>query len=1240
MIFTPGDFITLGLVLAILFLFRQLDRNNRSLEKLRKYSDHMKADLGDYVAEREVELKNYGVELGVQQQAAQQLLKHIKEVDSQLAERAENIATIGQRIGEYDRALDELMRLTGKTKADIEQIRETGAFTESLSRRLKEGREQLLVLERDMVELRERLLEENRQALEETGGEVLAEIKSRIEDVRIGADDIERRVENYREALVASEADRDARIEADRAEINKMLAESLSAAATRVGSFEAETQDRLRLAADERISRFQEALDTKLGAYQNQTKARLAEVQGDIKARQEAWQEAWDDFEMRQKAQREDLEEQLAAMQTKTAAMVEALEQEAGQLIEDTRDKTRMTIEELENRSAPLIATIEEKMDGLQEQFNRMERAILDRTGALESTVSNVEADFHRRLEGLGALVDSASDKVLTETADRVDARMGSLETALSTDLADRQKALSSAIAEQHETLARDMARYQNALSSELDGYKDSLSKDLASFQTTITTDFSSYKETFSGDLASQESAFESRVASLEAEQEKLFPAVKERLDELRADFEAALEACTKELSSKRAIFERDTEELARRLVDFRTDFSARMDDAIASAEKSGMQAVDARLGTFQELANERFERLAGFDREVDKLEKVLMVALAATEKRVQDAFEAFVEESGQFRSEEADKFGSALQALRGDLSSVEGELNLLKEKAYDNVSEKLKVFEDDFFTDLARRGQTIEEELEAWTRRYDQKIEELGASGIEERAAMEQRVGDELKGQLAKLGERVSLGLSSLEDRTAAIEESAKGELARLDSSLESWRQQLASILEDAKAQADSGIKAELANHRLSVSELIKQDERRIEEELSMLVAQIEDRKQELATLSDEQSKEIAGWRSRIATQVREADEELARLSDRIRDERNQSEEALARIRGELERVREEGQAKADDLASRGEDRLQGLEEAVRESERRIAEFVEQTALFSRADELVTTLERKMEDLRADIERLEQHRSEAAELETQFVKIKRLEDEVNQKMTRFLSEQQRIKVMEADFDRLIRTSQAVDTKLAQVTSADDTLQSLQAQLRRLEAAVGDAEEKYQRIERKNEILDATADGVDRNFEALQSAESQAKAFADKLSRLEDDFTAVSNLVHQLSVEKERSDVVMDRVSTLDATLRDLEDRIASMQKAREWLARTETRLGEIAKQAQEQVTVMEALLKSPGASGALSASRDDRGAPPPGQRDTVISLARQGWKVDAIAKALNLSRGEVELILDLSNGA
>jgi DNA-binding NarL/FixJ family response regulator len=84
------------------------------------------------------------------------------------------------------------------------------------------------------------------------------------------------------------------------------------------------------------------------------------------------------------------------------------------------------------------------------------------------------------------------------------------------------------------------------------------------------------------------------------------------------------------------------------------------------------------------------------------------------------------------------------------------------------------------------------------------------------------------------------------------------------------------------------------------------------------------------------------------------------------------------------------------------------------------------------------------------------------------------------------------------------------------------------------------------------------------------------------------------------------------------------------MQTAREWLARTETRLEEISKQSQDQLKLLGDLLKQD------SAAKKTRGAPPIGIRENVVKLAHQGWKVDEIARALHLSRGEVELILEL----
>ena len=85
-------------------------------------------------------------------------------------------------------------------------------------------------------------------------------------------------------------------------------------------------------------------------------------------------------------------------------------------------------------------------------------------------------------------------------------------------------------------------------------------------------------------------------------------------------------------------------------------------------------------------------------------------------------------------------------------------------------------------------------------------------------------------------------------------------------------------------------------------------------------------------------------------------------------------------------------------------------------------------------------------------------------------------------------------------------------------------------------------------------------------------------------------------------------------------------------QSAREWLARTETRFQEVSQQAQEQVRLLESIVKS-----EAKKEKTDRGAPPLDKRETVIKLSHQGWSVQEISRVTQLSRGEVELILELA---
>jgi chromosome segregation ATPase len=192
----------------------------------------------------------------------------------------------------------------------------------------------------------------------------------------------------------------------------------------------------------------------------------------------------------------------------------------------------------------------------------------------------------------------------------------------------------------------------------------------------------------------------------------------------------------------------------------------------------------------------------------------------------------------------------------------------------------------------------------------------------------------------------------------------------------------------------------------------------------------------------------------------------------------------------------------------------------------------------------------------------------------------------------------------------------------------------MQVRIRKLDDAMAEAEEKYQRIERKNQTLEATNEGIDRNFKALLETETSLKNISAELGRLGQEKDTLRLFAENLSVEIGKAQKTADKLTVLDSELSTIEERLTEMQTAREWLARTETRLIELDKEIQDKIKLLGAALKKESGKGP---SRD-KGAPPILTRENVIKLARQGWTVNQISEAYNLSKSEVELILEIGS--
>jgi chromosome segregation ATPase len=936
--FTVGNLITLVIVVLILILYRQADKKNRTLSKLRDYSDKLKGDLAAFAEEKAAAVRDYGVNLEVERQSAANLMKKLQEMtEKELAQKAQAIMKIDERISAYDASLNELVKMTERVQENLARIREESPFVENVGKRIGEAKDQLAVIEKEMGSLERRFQQENSEVLEKSVRDVVSSVKSAVTDLEVHAETIERQVEDHREAVDRIERDRAASLARDMALVNKTLKEAVEKAGQRADKMEEAALVKLKEQAQERIHKLQSGLEEKLKAGQENGKNLVADMQERLKGHRDEWKSD--------------------------------------------------------------IAGITEK----QKQFRD---------------------EWKKDVQALSAMSSDAEKKVLEE--------------------------------------------------------------------------------------------------------------------------------------------------------------------------------ADQRLEQYKQAQTEQYRQLASLADDMARLDGELRLSMDETVRRVREDFARFEAEASADRRNTLASFTEAAKALSADMNGVEQELNVLKNKAYENVSEKLKVFEDDFFDDISKRSGEIDRRLAEFQSSLDSRLNGIASDGEKDRQNMEASIAADLRSRLTALSERLIADLEHLKNETGAFEEGVRAEMQGADESRRSFMEQLERDLLDARQAAEDSVKTEVGRYALTMGETLKQRERDIETRLEEISGAVESRSAEFESLIDNSRRNGEEWQTASAARMRDLEASMDEVRRRARELAAESDEKTASIRSSL-------------------DSLKG-------------ELSDQARLFDKSGELKRDLERRIEDVSADLDRLEQRKSEIAQIENKFIALKRLEDDVNNKMTRFISEKRRIEGMEESFNRLLQTSEAVEVKLAQVNASDDSLQAVQLQLRRLDEVIRETEEKYQRMERKSQVLDETNDGIDKNFQVLTETETALKQAREDLDRIFADMETVRVSVQALSDENEKAQETAGKLGMLDQSLTTIEKRIKEMQTAREMLARMETRFEKLTKDAQAEVNLIDALVKE----GDGKPRRPGGGAPTIRDRENIIKLKRKGWTIEQIAKSMGISQGEVELILEL----
>lgn len=1139
MLFTTGNLITLGIVAVALILYRQIDRGNRSLEKVKKYGDKLRDDLDVYVDKRAEDLQRFGIELDVQQKAAKEILKRLQMVEEGLSARAESIGGIEKRLAEYDSALARLMEMTARVDENLVRIQDESSFTEQVAKKIEAAKRELSVLEDELPALKDAFRRENSETLVAFKESILAETGTRLTET-------ESRLERAAaEAAAALERAETAKREAD-----KEFQRAFERARGEAEKLEDAAFEKLRAASEVKAGRLKETVEEKFAQIGQNAKEKAAETQTLIKNLKAEWKAEAD-------------------------GLLGATRAEIGRAAEDLGSR----LDAAETKSAAIEAEVDRRFLGVEKKTEELAHALAEKA---KNLITAQREDFERKA--------------------------GEAKTAAAAQLEELGRSVSA---------AREGAAQAG--------------KELAAV-----------------------------LASAQAEANRIAERVSQEGEA------AALKA---------------------------------------------LEGVERRLGEYGSEIEAKFARLETVNADIGALETALRAAMAESERRIEGDFANFGSnleaERGRFEKDFLEKTA----VLTNRMESLEAELAALKTRAYENVSEKLKIFEDEFFTDLKTRREASEATLQGWKADLDRELGEISSRAEAERTEAEKAGLEELRAHMAETQARVYEQLETIRQRAEAVQDGIRAQAGMAEEALAALRETVRQEAAEARKTAEAHVEGEIARFTLESDARLKAAERKAEEGIAALAAEISAEEMRIKETRDATAAAAEEFRSGFAAALAEADgkvradfeawkkgttalleslkadyetqrdgymgqareqrdgiqKELTSLADRTAELRqdlsariSQALESFSRgyesflgdIGKRQKEVQAETEAKLRDFRDAAQDlvlKIEGsraqalgkvesealrLSQSLAEIDKEQKAFIAQTKVFDRADELAAKLAASIESMQTDIGHLDTRRAEITEIENQLSRVKRLEDEVNQKVTRFLAEKRRIDALEEDFGRLAAVAQGVDKKLEEVTGESDALTEAQARIRKLLELSAEAETKYERLEKKAQVLDTTAEAVDKNFQGVQNLEKLLVALGAEAKRLPERIAQIKASVDELAAGKPRLDEAVEKLDSLDGIIKDTEKRIAESQKAREWLARAETRLEEVNRQAQEQLKLLSTLLKEEGA------DKKGRGAPPNSVQETVRKLARQGWSADEIARAVKISRGEVELILELGGKA
>ena len=604
--------------------------------------------------------------------------------------------------------------------------------------------------------------------------------------------------------------------------------------------------------------------------------------------------------------------------------------------------------------------------------------------------------------------------------------------------------------------------------------------------------------------------------------------------------------------------------------------------------EQKTLEALEARLKDYEATFAYRYAKMEEAEKDISTLDQNLRQAMERVAERIQRDFTAFDETMAIRRQGEQAALEKKLESTEGAIVRLDKELEELKIRAYDNVSEKLQGFEEVFFEDLQKRTASMTQSLEDWQTGLKAQLEEFKVSAERDRTQAEQGISDTLKARVQELQNASFQQLDRLERQILEAQEAAGAQVKAFRDEMESSRAQLVEELSTQERSLSFRFEQDRARTDLAANEAIGRVERELEARIRSMTEGLDSFKEEYKTGINSSQADFGLWQTKLSQKFKELEadsteqfrsfkatlaEKIATLSEefslqkeelttRTAEERVALKADLAQIRASIDDLEGSMRSRAQVATEAFEREYEALSQDMQKKNRDLIIEVENrlrdyrasvTDTKEKAEAMQKKIFGKIEDqaslLSVSIEEIEKRQKNFVVQTKVFERADTLKQELQEAVEDLKGDLARIEVQRKDLFE-------IETSIARVKKLGDETTEKAARFAAEKKRVDLMDSDFQRILGLSQTMELRLEQVTSSHDLLQDIQLRIRKLEDyskdievRYERLEKRREVLDNTTDGVDRNFALLDKVEKTVKTLESDLKAMPGEVEDLKK-------------------------------------------------------------------------------------------